>query len=305
VQLQTGSGYLRGALFGIAAASIWAGWSAVTRLAVTTSLDAWDIAALRFGVAGLLLAPIVLRRGLAGDRLGWPGLGAIVTGLGAPYVLVAAAGLRFAPASDQGALNPGCMPLFVALIAATAIGERLARTRKLGLALILAGGLVIVGWHGWTPSRGFGDALFLCASFLTACFTLVMSRAKLDPLHATSLVATGSLVIYLPVYLALFGTRLARLSLADLAIQAIFQGVLVTIISIVLYGRAVAILGASRGAAFGALVPASSALFAIPLLGEWPSQSDWLGIGLISAGVYLASGGPLPSGKRRESPRPP
>jgi drug/metabolite transporter (DMT)-like permease len=304
VQLQTGSGYLRGALFGIAAASIWAGWSAVTRLAVTTSLDAWDIAALRFGVAGLLLAPIVLRRGLAGDRLGWPGLGAIVTGLGAPYVLVAAAGLRFAPASDQGALNPGCMPLFVALIAATAIGERLARTRKLGLALILAGGLVI-GWHGWTPSRGFGDALFLCASFLTACFTLVMSRAKLDPLHATSLVATGSLVIYLPVYLALFGTRLARLSLADLAIQAIFQGVLVTIISIVLYGRAVAILGASRGAAFGALVPASSALFAIPLLGEWPSQSDWLGIGLISAGVYLASGGPLPSGKRRESPRPP
>jgi drug/metabolite transporter (DMT)-like permease len=304
---RTGSGYLRGALFGIAAASIWAGWSAVTRLAVTTSLDAWDIAALRFGVAGLLLAPIVLRRGLARDRLGWPGLGAIITGLGAPYVLVAAAGLRFAPASDQGALNPGCMPLFVALIAAVAIGERLARTRKLGLALILAGALVIVGWHvedwsaGWTASRRVGDALFLCASFLTTCFTLVMSRAKLDPLHATSLVATGSLVIYLPVYLVLFGTRLARLSLADLAVQAIFQGVLVTIISIVLYGRAVAILGASNGAAFGALVPAWSALFAILLLGEWPSQTGWLGIALISAGVYLGSGGPLPGDNVRRS----
>ena len=88
-------------MFGIAAASIWAGWSAVTRLAVTTSLDAWDIAALRFSVAGLLLAPIVSRRGLARDRLGWPGLAAIVAGLGAPYVLVAAAGLRFAPASDR------------------------------------------------------------------------------------------------------------------------------------------------------------------------------------------------------------
>jgi drug/metabolite transporter (DMT)-like permease len=46
--------YLRGALFGFAAVSIWAGWSAMTRLAVTTSLDAWDIPALRFGVAGLL-----------------------------------------------------------------------------------------------------------------------------------------------------------------------------------------------------------------------------------------------------------
>jgi drug/metabolite transporter (DMT)-like permease len=112
-------------------------------------------------------------------------------------------------------------------------------------------------------------------------------------------------VIYLPVYLALFGTRLARLSFADLAIQAVFQGVLVTIISIVLYARAVAILGASRGAAFGALVPVLSALFAIPLLGERPSETDWLGIALISAGVYLASGGPLPSGKPRESPRLP
>jgi drug/metabolite transporter (DMT)-like permease len=298
VKPPTSSHYLKGAAFGVAAASIWAGWSAATRLAVTTSLDAWDIAALRFGVAGLLLAPIVLRRGLARDRLGWLGLGAIVTGLGAPYVLVAAAGLRFAPASDQGALNPGCMPLFVALIAATVIGERFATARKLGLALILAGALVIVGGHvegwsaGWTASRSLGDALFLCASFLTACFTAVMSRAKLDPLHAASLVATGSLVTYLPVYLALFGTRFARLSFADLAIQASFQGILVTIVSVVLYGRAVAALGASSGVAFGALVPALSALFAIPLLGEWPNETDWVGIVLISAGVYLASGAP-------------
>jgi len=44
--------YLKGALFGLAAASIWASWSVITRLAVTTNLNAWDIAALRFGVAG-------------------------------------------------------------------------------------------------------------------------------------------------------------------------------------------------------------------------------------------------------------
>jgi drug/metabolite transporter (DMT)-like permease len=60
--------YLIGAVFGVAAGSIWAGWSAVTRLAVTTSLDAWDIPALRFGVAGLLLLPIVIRRGRSGSR---------------------------------------------------------------------------------------------------------------------------------------------------------------------------------------------------------------------------------------------
>ena len=120
-----------------------------------------------------------------------------------------------------------------------------------------------------------------------------MRHARLDPLHAASLVSTGSL----PVYLALKGTRLAQLPPAELAIQAVFQGVLVTIIALLFYGRAVAILGASAGAAFLALVPALSALLAIPLLGEWPSEGDWVAIILISAGVYLASGGPLPESR--------
>jgi drug/metabolite transporter (DMT)-like permease len=139
--------YAKGAVFGVAAGSIWAGWSAVTRLAVTTSLDAWDIPALRFGVAGLLLFPIVIRRGLARDRLGWLGLGGIIVGTGAPYALVAAAGLRFAPAYDQGALNPGCMPLFVAVIAAIVLGEKPSGARKFGLALILSGALIIIVWR--------------------------------------------------------------------------------------------------------------------------------------------------------------
>jgi hypothetical protein len=31
-----------------------------------------------------------------------------------------------------------------------------------------------------------------------------MRQAELDPLHAVALVSTGSLVIYLPIYLALY-----------------------------------------------------------------------------------------------------
>jgi len=293
--------YLKGAAFGFAAVSIWASWSVITRLAVTTSLDAWDIAALRFGVAGLLLSPVLVRRGLSRDRLGWLGLAVIIAGLGAPYALAAAGGLHFAPARDQGALNPGCMPLFVALIAAIVLGEKLSATQKLGLLLILAGALIIVAWNAvaWSRLRTLGDALFLSAAFLSGCGTVVMRQAKLEPLHAAALVSTGSLVIYLPIYLALYGTRLAQLPLAEITVQAIFQGVLVTIVSLLLYGRTVAILGASGGAAFGALVPALSALLAIPLLGEWPKETDWVAITLISAGVYLASGAPLPTGTSR------
>jgi drug/metabolite transporter (DMT)-like permease len=106
-------------------------------------------------------------------------------------------------------------------------------------------------------------------------------------------VASGSAILYLPLYLVWHGIDLAPMSMAEIAIQTVFQGVLVTIVSMVLYGRAIAILGASGGAAFLALVPALSAVFAIPLLGEWPRSTDWFGIALISIGVFLASGGPL------------
>lgn len=291
-----GPTYLEGALCGLAAVSIWAGWSAVTRLAVTTGLDAWDIAALRFGIAAVLLLPVVLRRGLLLDRLGWSGLAVLVSGAGVPSVLLAATGLRFAPAHDHGALNPGCMPLFVTALGVVLLGERPTATRWLGLSLILAAVALLVLHHdaGWGPSRTLGHALFLATSLLWAGFTLVVRRARIAPLHAAALVAVGSSAVYLPVYLLWHGAGLARLPFADIATQAVFQGVLVTVVSLVLYGRAIAALGAPGAAAFGALVPALSALFAIPLLDEWPTGSDWLAIVLVTAGVYLASGGPLP-----------
>ena len=291
--------YLQGAACGLATASIWASWSAVTRFAVTTSFDPWDVVLLRFGLAGVLLFPVLARRGLARNRLGWFGLAALVAGAGAPYAFAAAAALRLAPVADLSALNPGCIPLFVATIAFAVAGERISTAQKAGLALMLVGAVLLVVWsatglgESWSAWRALGAALAALAAFMWAVFTVVMRRAELDPLHAAALVSVGSLVSYLPLYLTWRGAALAQVPPAELATQALFQGVLVTIVSLLLYGRAVAILGASGGGAFGALVPALAALIAIPLLGEWPGATEWLAIVLICAGVYLASGGPL------------
>src|SRR5262249_15274537 len=95
--------YLKGALFGLAAVSIWAGWSALTRLAVTTRFDAWDIAAPRFGIAGCLLAPMAVRRGLALAQLGWSGLALLIA---RGRRSLCAAGRRGAPV--RACPRPGC-----------------------------------------------------------------------------------------------------------------------------------------------------------------------------------------------------
>jgi drug/metabolite transporter (DMT)-like permease len=288
--------YVRGALYGLAAVSIWSGWIVVARLGLKSSLTPWDIAALRFGVAGLLLLPYIRINGLALDRLGWIGLVAIVLGGGAP-VLFANAGLMFAPAAHAGALFPGVMPLMVALLAAAFLREPFTAAKKVGFFLILAGAFAIAwqaGGDAIESRQTIGHLLFLGSALAWACYTVAMRRARLGGLHAAAIAAVGALALYLPAYLLAAGARLASAPWGDIALQAFVQGILTAIVSLIFYGRAVSILGASSGAAFAALSPAMTAVMAIPILGEWPSAMDWIAIAAISVGVYVVSGGPLP-----------
>jgi len=286
--------YARGALFGLAAVSIWAGNIVVAGLGLRSSLTPWDITAIRFAVAGLVLLPFLMRRGLALDRLGWLGVAALVLG-GAPTVMLANAGLLFAPASHAGALFPGVMPLMVAVLAAVTLKEAFTPQKKAGFVLIATGVVGIVWGSGGTigTTQNIGHLFFLGAALAFACYTVAMRRARLDGLHAAAISAVGSMLIYLPPYSILAGSGLFDASPGAIALQALVQGLLTAVVSYVAYGLAVGILGASSGAAFAASCPAMTAFMAIPILGEWPSAIDWIAIALISIGVYVVSGGPL------------
>src|SRR5215216_1095286 len=292
----TTSEYIRGSLYGIAAVSIWASWIVAVRLGIRTSLTPWDLMALRFGVAGLILLPYVLKKGLAVDRLGRGGLAAIVLGGGAPMVLLSYGGLAFAPAAHAASLYTALIPLYVAILAAFMLGEAFTVAKRIGLVLIVAGVLGIVwGAGGMIGSRQkIGHAMFIGAGMLWACYIVAMRKARLEGLHAAAIAAVGSLISYVPVYAIIFGASLFDVSWRDLALQAFVHGFLVAVISFLFIGRAVSILGASNGSAFAALAPAITAILAIPILGEWPATSDWIAMLLISGGVYVASGAPLP-----------
>jgi drug/metabolite transporter (DMT)-like permease len=198
----TSADYTRGALCGLGAACIWSGWIVVARLGLRTSVTPWDIAALRFGVSGLLLLPYLWRKGLATERLGWVGLAALVLGCGAPMVLLVNAGLLFAPAAHAGALFSGVVPIMVALLAAPILHEAFTSAKRVGLALVLAGVIGIVWSAGGTigTQQNIGHLLFLGGALLWACYTVAMRRARLDGLHAAAIAAVGTLVLYLPVY---------------------------------------------------------------------------------------------------------
>jgi drug/metabolite transporter (DMT)-like permease len=298
----TAADYARGALFGLTAVSIWAGNIVVGGLGLRSSLTPWDIAAIRFAVAGVVLVPYLVRKGLALDRLGWIGLGALVLG-GAPTVVLANAGLLFAPASHAGALFPGVMPLLVAVLAAITLNEAFALQRRVGFALIVTGVVGIVWGSGGAigTAQNMGHVLFLSSALAFACYTVAMRRARLDGLHAAAISAVGSMLLYLPPYAIAAGASIFDASPGAIALQALVQGLLTAVVSYIVYGLAVGLLGASSGSAFAASCPAMTALMAIPILGEWPTAIDWTAIVLITVGVYFVSGGPLPEWRRRQA----
>ncbi|WP_404382698.1 DMT family transporter [Caenispirillum salinarum] len=295
---------LVGSLWGIGAALIWAGWMAITRLGVTTTLTAADLTVLRFGVAGLILAPVLWRARHRVTALPWPLLAGMVIGAGAPYSMVLGFGLTMAPAAHAGALVPGTLPLFTALLSALFLGEVIARRARLGLVLIVAGALTIGGLGiltGW-PQETAGHAVFLCGAVMWATFTVCMRRAALPPLEAVAVVCVASGVLFTPLYLALPPQGIPTAPVWEVLMQAFYQGVMSAVAALFCFSRAVAMLGAARAAVFGALVPVLVSLLGIPVLGEWPTPGDMAGIVAVSLGVFLASGARLPGRRRRPPP---
>ena len=287
--------YLQGAAWGLFAISIWVGWILLTRYGVTTSLSPYDITALRFTCAGLLLAPVVYRQGWGLRQVGLKSWLVIVCCAGVPYVLIASSGLQFAPAAHAGALIPGTMPLWAALLAMWFLKEKIAGVRKLGLMLIPIGIVIFVGagLTDFASGNWRGHLLFLAAAMSWASFTVAMrsaGQAGFTPLQAAAVVSVVSALVYLPVYVLFLPHRIMEAPIGPIVIQTIYQGVFVSIISLFAYARSVSILGASLGASFASLVPVLAMLSAIPLLGEWPKASDYVGIAAITFGVFLSSG---------------
>jgi drug/metabolite transporter (DMT)-like permease len=177
------------------------------------------------------------------------------------------------------------------------LGETFSRPRRLGLMLILGGviGMLLAAGLQVGTWQTVGDALFLGSALLWAGYTVCLRKAGISGMHAAAIAAVASLLVYVPIYFWLHGGRLLAAPASDVALQALVQGVLTAVVSLILYGHAVEILGASSGAAFAAICPVLTALFGIALLDEMPSAAEWLAIGAISCGVYLATGGPLPA----------
>jgi drug/metabolite transporter (DMT)-like permease len=287
---------------GLVVVACWAGWVVATRFAVTTHLHPADVAFLRYLVSSAVLAPVLLWTGLGLRSLGLKRTLLLVSGAGLPFLLIASTGMKFAPASDVGALMMGTMPVFVAVFSALSGGERFDTIRVIGFTAVLTGvvGIAAHGLFDFQSGAWRGHLLFLTAAAMFAVYTVIFRRSGIGPWQAAAIVNVYSLLIFAPFYFALFGTELLSAPPSEVITQAVVQGVFSAIIALFFFGEAVRRLGASRAAVLGSFTPVVAPLLGMPLLGEFPTQATWLAIIAVSIGVVLASG--ALSRTRSESP---
>lgn len=291
IQPQISRSMMAGFAWAAVSVSIFSGWFVVTRFSVTRELRVWDITALRFGIGAILLAPAVFRTGRRLSTAAWREglLFSLLWGL--PFVLLVAFGLQLTSAAQAASIAPTLMPVFAGLFGWAFLRERPGRTRLLGYAAIVAGltGLVVAGAavHGMPNLAGL-VALTLAAA-MWAGYTLLFRQSTLSPIQSAALICIWSAVFFLPAYVLLGLSRFHLASAGEIAVQALYQGVLMSGVALVTFNRAVSLLGSVAATAMIALLPAVATLLAIPVLGEVPTPGQILAITVIVVGVLLAA----------------
>lgn len=269
---------------------IWTGFILVSRAGGKGMLTGWDVTALRFGVGGLVALFFLQRVKLPPIRV--IALFSVFGGIG--YAVTVYSAFRLAPAAHAAVLMPGALPFATAVIAWLWLGQAPSRLQRMALGLVLAGIVLTTAdtlSHGTqiTGLQLVGDALFLCGSSSWAVFTLLLRRYPMQPLAATVATTLGSAVAYLPLWWLFLPSTLAQAPATEIVMQALYQGVLVVFVAMLLYTFAVRQLGPQTVALLMAVVPGLSALAAVPVLGEPLSLLALAGLAAVTGGAVLGA----------------
>jgi len=265
---------------------IWGSFTLISRIGTTQVMTTWDIGALRFITASLVLIPIQIYRREWRFLFDIRVLGLALVG-GIAYTTFVYEGFSHAPAAHAAIWMNGLLPFWTAIAALIILREALSRDNWISLIIIAIGliGMSSLMFEEHKFSLGIGDLFFVLASMSWGIYTALLKRWMLPPWQAMAGVALLSTVIYLPAYVLFLPSRLAEASMSQILIQSVFQGIFVVIIAMLTFIGATERLGAVKVGSILALAPLLAALAAVPLLGEPLTLAMMIGLIAVSIGA--------------------
>ena len=270
---------------GIVGSMIWGAHSSVSVSGLRAGFDSFDIAAARVLGAALGIIPILLARGISViptiQQIIWLTLGA-----GVPFGLLNVAGLQFAPISHTGAISLGCVPLITAFIANRFFGDRISLSHFIALGILLAALVVIWSAHPFEWIHLLGDLCFFGSACLWASYGLNLRRWNLKSMQGVIAITLGSLPYLIWYFLAREQTFLSDLDQGML--QVMYQGFIVGVLAVLIYGKVLEFIGPMMGTMFLAFSPFLIPFMAFLILGDPIDLGDVAGLALVVVSMIIA-----------------
>lgn len=286
--------FAKGIAVGLIAASIGALYTVFARWGMAHGLSSPDLTVLRFGVAGILMLPVIVvacRRDVAQFTTRWRVWLLVALLAGTPFGLLMFGALQFAPPSHAAVFPFTAMSVMGMVLGAMLLGDRMTLRRVMGIAVVLTGLVLVSGVEAssLTLRASIGDAMFLAAGTLWAGFGIVLRKHRLDPLLATAVISISALFTYVPAYFWFTGGQSLVLAAPFVFwTEVLVQGVIAGAGTLYSYSKMVSLLGPARAAVFPALAPGLAALMAWPVLGHVPAPMETMGLLLVMTGLIVA-----------------
>lgn len=253
------------------------------------------LVALRVGGAAIVLAMILILRGISLSNLARRWREFLILGFlnnALPFSLIFA-GQRHLSAGLAAILN-ATTPIFTVLVLHIATrDERLTPLKMLGVALGLAGVVVLVGPQALAGINDSLTAELLClGAALSYAFALLFGRRfrGTEPLGIAAGQLCASTLLIAPAALLLDSPpHLASLSVATMG-AAFFLAVFSTAFAYILYFRILLRAGATNAALVTFLVPVSAIFLGAMVLGEQLALSHFAGLAVILLGLAAIDG---------------
>ncbi|MDP1866895.1 MAG: DMT family transporter [Bradyrhizobium sp.] len=273
----------------------WAGNAIVGRLAAG-HIPPVTLSFLRWSMAFLIILPFAWKHlvrdwGAIRGRLGTMVI-LSVTGISAFNTM------QYWALEHTQALNTlllqSSTPLFVAIWSLLLLGIRLTLAQAGGLAVSLAGVLVILLQGDLTTLEkiefNIGDVIFLAALAIFGLYsTLSFKRPQIHGLSFVGFTFGCGAAALIPLLIWELMTRpLMQINGPNL-LTLFYVAVFPSTLAYLCFNRGVHLIGANRAAAFFHVVPMFGAAMAIVFLGEQPHLFHVIGFALVLSGVFVAS----------------
>jgi len=281
---------LSGCLAAGAVVFIWALWLVVSRAGAQSTLNAYDLTAIRYGISAVASLPIVLYykpwRSMSLKRIA--GLSLL---LGPLYILCVYFAFDYAPAAHGGVYMNGAMPAITLFLSFLFLQQKSTSIQLFGVGLIFSGTLLTAAdVSGLSiPGAWRGDLLFIVAAVFFSGYLVVARAWSVTP---TQVMLCGSLInaiIFVPIWYWWLPSGLAEADGAQLALQIFYQGLIPGLLGLVLVAVATKNIGPAATSAFIAAVPGLGAVLGAIFLNEVPGTLGWLSLVVLTVGILMVS----------------